>query len=257
MSIKWNDVGTLTREAFLQDKYFGKAGVAISSDASPRSIAVNLVKQQAEDVWSGPVRICYSMGRVIAVQEIETEKKKKAGGRWPTSMDANEPMHEFFELSYAQYLVLQRSVIQSMPLPWRIRLRVLLDELDETIDWRRDGYVVRREDEDGDEIEDDLADYQRGRRRIPHLPRREFRNGCYYHDGRLTHVSCDEIDINGKHIIEFRRGNYYHGLNRQTGVPKSHAKIFPDKAAAEAHMDDHPWIYANGGMAVPLATAKN
>ena len=173
-------------------------------------------------------------------------------------MDANEPMHEFFELSYAQYLVLQRSVIQSMPLPWRIRLRVLLDELDETIDWRRDGYVVIRVNEDGDEIEDDLADYQRGRRRIPHLPRKEFRNGCYYHDGRLTHISCDDgieeesTPKRRNHVIEFRDGSYYHGLNHRIGVPKSHAKIFPNKATAEAHMDTHQWLYAKGGMAVPV-----
>ena len=84
-----------------------------------------------------------------------------------------EPMHDFFELSYVQYLVLQRSVIQSMPLPWRTKLRRLMDELDETIDWRRSGYFVRREDADGNEIEDDLANYERGRRRVPHIQKEE------------------------------------------------------------------------------------
>jgi len=86
----------------------------------------------------------------------------------------DEPMHDFFELSYAQYLVLQRSVIQSMPLPWRTKLRRLMDELDETIDWRRSGYFVRREDEDGNTIEDDLANYERGRRRVPHIKKEEL-----------------------------------------------------------------------------------
>ena len=85
-----------------------------------------------------------------------------------------EPMHDFFELSYAQYLVLQRSVIQSMPLPWRTKLRRLMDELDETIDWRRSGYFVRREDENGNAIEDDLANYERGRRRVPYKKKEEL-----------------------------------------------------------------------------------
>lgn len=68
-----------------------------------------------------------------------------------------EAFHEFFGLTYAQYLVLPRSV------------------LDETIDWRtRDGlhYAVSlREDDTGkivSIIEDPLMDYERGRRQIPH-----------------------------------------------------------------------------------------
>jgi len=78
----------------------------------------------------------------------------------------DDPIHEFFGLSYANYLVLQRSVMQSMPYKWQRTMVNLLNELDETIDWRRSGYVISREDDDGNEILDDLADYQRGRRKV-------------------------------------------------------------------------------------------
>ena len=78
------------------------------------------------------------------------------------------PIHEWFELSYASYLVLPRTLLQSMPQEWQERLIVLLGELgaafpellcsDVTYDVRtkRDGKVVP----------DPLGDYERGRRRI-------------------------------------------------------------------------------------------
>ena len=95
-------------------------------------------------------------------QDIETLDDVKA--LFPHLVD--DPIHEFFGLSYANYLVLQRSVMQSMPYKWQRTMVNLLNELDETIDWRRSGYVVQREDDDGNEILDDLADYQRGRRKV-------------------------------------------------------------------------------------------
>jgi len=96
-----------------------------------------------------------------------------------------EAIHGFFELSYASYLVLPRSVLQSMPPAWQRAFVALLRELDETIDWRPKAglhyevVLVRNTDrleEDGPDPEpqlrfmvpDPLLDYERGRRRVPH-----------------------------------------------------------------------------------------
>ena len=80
-----------------------------------------------------------------------------------------EPIHEWFELSYAQYLTIPRSVLQSMPLEWQERFVECLRELDATMDWRpQEGrYWVRLKDAVGRYVDDPLMDYERGRRRIP------------------------------------------------------------------------------------------
>ena len=82
-------------------------------------------------------------------------------------------LHGWWELSYAQYLTIPRSVMQSMPADWQEKMAALLYQLDEDIDWRpkdacyfvtlnrveevEDGYSAK-----GVEIDDPLADYQRG-----------------------------------------------------------------------------------------------
>lgn len=80
-------------------------------------------------------------------------------------------IHNWFELSYAQYLTIPRSVLQSMPDEWQQRFVKCLEELDETIDWRpKSGrYWVKLKDDDGKYVHDDLMDYERGRRKIPHI----------------------------------------------------------------------------------------
>jgi hypothetical protein len=101
----------------------------------------------------------------------------------PITQFSDEPIHEWFELSYAQYLTIPRSALQSMHESWQARFVQCLNELDELIDWRpnRGRYrvvlseIVEEFDEEegrdisqwGDEIEDPLQDYERGRRRLP------------------------------------------------------------------------------------------
>lgn len=114
-----------------------------------------------------------------------------------TVIDVDQPVHAWFELSYAQYLVLPRSVLQSMPVPWQQQFVSCMHELDETIDWRpppeRRWFVqlqksVQRpcapDEEWWMEIPDPLADYERGRRRLPlkHAPQRvsPADGGCWY-----------------------------------------------------------------------------
>lgn len=83
----------------------------------------------------------------------------------PFSADA---IHHWFELSYAQYLTIPRSALQSMPNEWQSEFVALLEELDETIDWRpKEGrYWVQLKDKRGRYVADPLMDYERGRRRL-------------------------------------------------------------------------------------------
>jgi hypothetical protein len=80
-----------------------------------------------------------------------------------------EPLHSWFELSYAQYLTIPQSVLQSMPIKWQQRFVRCLEELNGAIEWRpKDGrYWVRLKDGRGRFVEDPLMDYERGRRQLP------------------------------------------------------------------------------------------
>ena len=73
-------------------------------------------------------------------------------------------IHDWFELTYAQYLAIPRTVLQSMPDEWQEKFVVLLEELEDTFEWRRDGCFVKFRDEKGRWAVDELGDYQRGRR---------------------------------------------------------------------------------------------
>ena len=86
---------------------------------------------------------------------------------WVTDTEA--PIHYYFELSYAQYLTIPRSLLQSMPVEWQRGFVRLLIELDNHFGWRDniDGtYWVRLKDRDGKFKHDPLMDYDRGRRFI-------------------------------------------------------------------------------------------
>jgi len=48
----------------------------------------------------------------------------------------DSPVSSWFELTYAQYLTIPRSVLEAMPLEWQERFARCLKELDEEIDWR-------------------------------------------------------------------------------------------------------------------------
>lgn len=46
------------------------------------------------------------------------------------------PVNFWFELTYAQYLTVPRSILEEMPLGWQEDFVRLMNELDETFDWR-------------------------------------------------------------------------------------------------------------------------
>lgn len=72
------------------------------------------------------------------------------------------PVHAWFELSYAQYLTVPRSVLQIMPREWQERFAACLRELDATIDWRpNEGrYWVQLKDGAGRYVSDPFMKYR-------------------------------------------------------------------------------------------------
>lgn len=88
-------------------------------------------------------------------------------------------IHGWFGLTYASYLVVPRSVLQSMPADWQARLVQLLGELDDTR-WNEKlpsdasykvelrSHIYRRSGKTswGGRIADPLCDYKRGSRNI-------------------------------------------------------------------------------------------
>lgn len=83
-------------------------------------------------------------------------------------------IHDWFSLTYAQYLTIPRTALQSMPNDWQIKFVELLEELDNKIDWRPRNatyWCLLRDNKTGRYINDPLANYERGRRQM------NFRNG--------------------------------------------------------------------------------
>lgn len=87
------------------------------------------------------------------------------------AIDTTEPIHDFFGLSYASYLVLPRSALQSAPKEWQAKFVKLVEELvemfDDSIQEPSSYQVYLRSINTGKYIHDPLQDYERGRRRIP------------------------------------------------------------------------------------------
>ena len=84
--------------------------------------------------------------------------------------DKHEAIHGWFSLSYANYLVFPRSVLQSMPDEWQERFVALLEQVPPRLgtDWEPSGgYDVHAKNESGKYVSDPYSNYERGRRRLP------------------------------------------------------------------------------------------
>lgn len=80
-----------------------------------------------------------------------------------------EHIHEYFNLTYANYLVLPRSVLQSMPESWQEKFVCLLERIPRVIaeDFEPEGgYTVQARDSEGRFITDPYSNYERGGRRL-------------------------------------------------------------------------------------------
>lgn len=76
--------------------------------------------------------------------------------------ETDRPIHLWFELSYAQYLTIPRSILEAMPEDWQHKMTNLLVELDNTFDWRpKEGrYWVKLKDGKGRYVVDCLMQYR-------------------------------------------------------------------------------------------------
>ena len=81
----------------------------------------------------------------------------------------NDKLQNWFELSYAQFLTVPRLVLESMPDEWQTKMAELLEEMDDTFDWRpKNGrYWVKLKDSNGRYAHAPLNDYRHGN--INHL----------------------------------------------------------------------------------------
>ena len=77
----------------------------------------------------------------------------------------NEDIHEWFELSYCNYQVLHRSLLQSMPGGWQHRFVECLRELDAAYSHLKMPmvYAVTPRGENGRFIKEPIPHYNRGR----------------------------------------------------------------------------------------------
>lgn len=91
-----------------------------------------------------------------------------------TAINTDKPMWDWFELTYASYLVLPRALLCGMPVEWQERMVALLEEMRETYEPGacRDDYIVTLRQE-GVFIRDPWRDY----RRPPPLPYRKLLSG--------------------------------------------------------------------------------
>lgn len=96
----------------------------------------------------------------------------------PLPLDLEEPVNDWFELSYAQYLTIPRSALQSMPVEWQRRFVECLEQLDEAIDWRpsEGRYWVKLKNNLGKYVTDPLMDYRHVR-----LPYKGYQTGNVEH----------------------------------------------------------------------------
>jgi hypothetical protein len=80
----------------------------------------------------------------------------------PEEVFFESPVHEWFELSYAQYLTIPRSIMESMSNEWQERMVKCLEELNETFDWRptEGRYWVKLKDDKGRYVSDPLMEYR-------------------------------------------------------------------------------------------------
>lgn len=78
-------------------------------------------------------------------------------------------IHDWFELTYANYLVLPRSMLQSMPEEWQEKMVTLIKEMERSFPHLECPiYDVRARDHNtGRYIPDPIPHYNRGRTKLP------------------------------------------------------------------------------------------
>lgn len=95
--------------------------------------------------------------------------RKKTGNEEAAARDAvdyREPIHLWFGLTYSSYLVLSRSILQSMPIEWQDKFVALLDEARESFGHLTEPQYRVLAMKGGRFIQDPIPNYDRGRTRL-------------------------------------------------------------------------------------------
>lgn len=98
-------------------------------------------------------------------EQIDRELMARANGE--------DPVHEYFALSYCGFVVLHRSIMQSMPVEWQREMVRLLRQADEAasdLPGMPDRFSLMARDQKGRIVRDPYLDYERGRRRVELRP---------------------------------------------------------------------------------------
>jgi hypothetical protein len=116
--------------------------------------------QKAEDCCS----VCFpeDQGQVPAWR-LEVSEQDDTG-RW--HLNAVD-VHTYFSLTYSNYLVLHRSILQSMPMDWQPRFTEVMREVDAAVESAGlnmpASCTVRWRDDKGKFVSDPIPHYNRGR----------------------------------------------------------------------------------------------
>ncbi len=82
----------------------------------------------------------------------------------------DQPIHEFFGLSYDNFIVLHRSIAQSMPVKWQTDMVLLLEEANDALNEigfeGAASYTLHARNEQGRFTPDPVPHYRRGRTRL-------------------------------------------------------------------------------------------
>lgn len=124
----------------------------------------------ARVVTVNPVQDLFEAARVLGLdpRQMMLDALIEAVGDEITEFEPD--IHTYFGLTYANYLVLRRTVLQSMPIGWQVRFVKMLQEIEETLDIPEDtvrSFTVSAKDEQGRFMVDPVPHYDRGRARIP------------------------------------------------------------------------------------------
>lgn len=83
-------------------------------------------------------------------------------GKYSNACAISDPIHDWFELSYAQYLTIPRSILQSMPIKWQRDFVKCLEDLDNHFEWRptEGRYWVKLKNGSGRYVSDPFMEYR-------------------------------------------------------------------------------------------------
>lgn len=152
---------------FVNDNGDSVCGELIYYCVSPSRVRIGVIYRGTKRMVFAPIKgRVFCEGELRDIADFLDQLNKENTDAAP--VDA-EVIHSYFGLSYANYLVLPRTVLQTMPEDWQSKFVALLHEIEVTIDeeWEpAGGYQVQAKGANGKFAFDRYANYERGRRRL-------------------------------------------------------------------------------------------